>query len=61
MREDLGYLPILGDRLYGCRAAATRLHLHARELRFQHPQSGESLHLRVKTLKVTSKDTESYE
>ncbi|MEW5859646.1 MAG: pseudouridine synthase [Cyanobacteriota bacterium] len=40
---------ILGDRLYGCRATASRLHLHARELRFVHPQSGETLHLQVKT------------
>ncbi len=42
-------IPILGDRLYGCRAAASRLHLHARELRFQHPQSGQILHLQAKT------------
>jgi tRNA pseudouridine32 synthase/23S rRNA pseudouridine746 synthase len=42
-------LPILGDRLYGCRAVISRLHLHARELRFEHPQSGQALHLRVKT------------
>lgn len=42
-------VPILGDRLYGCRAVASRLHLHARELRFQHPQSGETLHLHTKT------------
>jgi tRNA pseudouridine32 synthase/23S rRNA pseudouridine746 synthase len=42
-------VPILGDRLYGCRAVASRLHLHARELRFQHPQSGETLHLQTKT------------
>jgi tRNA pseudouridine32 synthase/23S rRNA pseudouridine746 synthase len=27
-------IPILGDRFYGCRAVASRLHLHARELRF---------------------------
>ncbi|MFE1744252.1 pseudouridine synthase [Coleofasciculus sp. H7-2] len=40
---------ILGDRLYGCRATASRLHLHARELRFVHPQSGETLHLQAKT------------
>ncbi|MEP0755693.1 pseudouridine synthase [Trichocoleus sp. Lan] len=40
---------ILGDRLYGCRATVSRLHLHARELRFVHPQSGETLHLQVKT------------
>jgi tRNA pseudouridine32 synthase / 23S rRNA pseudouridine746 synthase len=31
--QGLG-LPILGDRLYGCQSPATRLHLHARELRF---------------------------
>ena len=42
-------IPILGDRLYGCRAVASRLHLHARELRFKHPQSGQTLHLRAKT------------
>jgi tRNA pseudouridine32 synthase/23S rRNA pseudouridine746 synthase len=40
---------ILGDRLYGCHAVANRLHLHARELCFQHPQSGQTLHLRAKT------------
>ncbi|NMG08981.1 RluA family pseudouridine synthase [Brasilonema sp. UFV-L1] len=42
-------VPILGDRLYGCRAAASRLHLHARELSFKHPQSGQTLHLQAKT------------
>ena len=42
-------IPILGDRLYGCRATANRLHLHARELSFEHPQLGEWLHLQVKT------------
>lgn len=41
--------PILGDRLYGCCAVADRLHLHARELRFEHPQSGQTLHLLAKT------------
>ncbi len=35
--EGLG-MPILGDRLYGCVATATRLHLHAQELHFEHPQ-----------------------
>ena len=40
---------ILGDRLYGCRAVASRLHLHARELRFDHPQSGQTLYLQAKT------------
>ena len=42
-------IPILGDRLYGCRAAANRLHLHARELSFEHPQLGSRLHLKVET------------
>jgi tRNA pseudouridine32 synthase/23S rRNA pseudouridine746 synthase len=42
-------IPILGDRFYGCGAVASRLHLHARELRFEHPQSGQILHLVAKT------------
>ncbi|MEG3878370.1 pseudouridine synthase [Microcoleus sp. herbarium7] len=42
-------IPILGDRLYGCRAAANRLHLHARELSFEHPQLGKKLHLQAET------------
>ena len=42
-------IPILGDRLYGCRAAANRLHLHARELVFEHPQLRSRLHLQVAT------------
>jgi tRNA pseudouridine32 synthase/23S rRNA pseudouridine746 synthase len=42
-------IPILGDRLYGCRAVASRLHLHARELCFEHPHTGERLHLQVET------------
>ena len=42
-------IPILGDRFYGCSAVASRLHLHARELRFEHPQSGQILHLHAKT------------
>ncbi|MBD6616432.1 RluA family pseudouridine synthase [Komarekiella sp. 'clone 1'] len=46
--QGLG-VTILGDRLYGCDAVANRLHLHARELRFEHPQSGQTLHLRTKT------------
>jgi tRNA pseudouridine32 synthase / 23S rRNA pseudouridine746 synthase len=40
---------ILGDRLYGCRAVASRLHLHARELWFEHPQLGERLHIQTQT------------
>lgn len=42
-------VPILGDRLYGCRTIANRLHLHARELSFLHPQLGEILHLVTQT------------
>ncbi|WP_293248228.1 MULTISPECIES: RluA family pseudouridine synthase [unclassified Microcoleus] len=42
-------VPILGDRLYGCRASANRLHLHARELSFEHPQLGSKLSLQVAT------------
>mgnify|MGYP004470767527 CR=1 FL=1 len=42
-------IPILGDRLYGCHALSSRLHLHARELRFEHPHLGETIHLRAKT------------
>jgi tRNA pseudouridine32 synthase/23S rRNA pseudouridine746 synthase len=42
-------LLILGDRLYGCNAGATRLHLHARELRFQHPHSHATIHLQTAT------------
>jgi tRNA pseudouridine32 synthase / 23S rRNA pseudouridine746 synthase len=38
-------IPILGDRLYGC--PADRLYLHARELSFQHPQSGQTLYLQA--------------
>jgi tRNA pseudouridine32 synthase/23S rRNA pseudouridine746 synthase len=41
-------IPILGDRLYGC-CASTRLHLHARELRFKHPQSEKNLHILATT------------
>jgi tRNA pseudouridine32 synthase / 23S rRNA pseudouridine746 synthase len=40
---------ILGDRLYGCRAVTSRLHLHARELWFEHPQLGERLHIQTQT------------
>jgi tRNA pseudouridine32 synthase / 23S rRNA pseudouridine746 synthase len=41
-------IPILGDLLYGCNVG-NRLHLHAKELCFQHPQSGENLCLQVET------------
>ncbi|MEH1778052.1 MAG: pseudouridine synthase [Nostoc sp.] len=40
---------ILGDRLYGCCAVISRLHLHARELRFKHPQLEKTLHLQAIT------------
>lgn len=40
---------ILGDRLYGCTAFTSRLHLHAREIRFEHPHSLQTLHLQIKT------------
>jgi tRNA pseudouridine32 synthase/23S rRNA pseudouridine746 synthase len=43
-------IPILGDKLYGCSAGASRLHLHAKELRFEHPQLGKTLHLQAETL-----------
>lgn len=51
--------PIWGDRLYGRldrldsrldgECHASRLHLHAREIGLQHPQSGQSLRLRAET------------
>lgn len=41
--------PIIGDRLYGSAAATTRLHLHARELICQHPQSGQTLQIKSDT------------
>ncbi|GAA6623527.1 pseudouridine synthase [Scytonema sp. NUACC26] len=47
-KSGLG-IPILGDRLYGCHVEASRLHLHARELCFQHPQHGKALYLEAKT------------
>ncbi|MEH2210470.1 RluA family pseudouridine synthase [Nostoc sp.] len=42
-------ITILGDRLYGCSAVTSRLHLHARELRFEHPQLEKTLHLQAIT------------
>lgn len=45
--QGLG-IPILGDRLYGCRAKVERLHLHARELCFEH-HSGQIVSLRAET------------
>jgi tRNA pseudouridine32 synthase/23S rRNA pseudouridine746 synthase len=40
-------MTILGDRLYGCHAETSRLHLHARELTFTHPRSQEIIHLQI--------------
>lgn len=42
-------MPILGDRLYGCSATATRLHLHAKAIGFQHPHFGQTLQLHSET------------
>ncbi|MEH1882735.1 RluA family pseudouridine synthase [Nostoc sp.] len=42
-------IAILGDRLYGCDAATSRLYLHARELSFEHPQLEKILHLQAIT------------
>ena len=46
--QGLG-ISILGDRLYGCNAEVDRLHLHARELYFNHPQIKQKIHLNVET------------
>jgi tRNA pseudouridine32 synthase/23S rRNA pseudouridine746 synthase len=45
--QGLG-VTILGDRFYGC-SVADRLYLHARELSFRHPQSGEIINLQTQT------------
>ncbi|MCS6960509.1 MAG: pseudouridine synthase [Pseudanabaenaceae cyanobacterium SKYGB_i_bin29] len=37
--------PIWGDTLYGCQQNAPRLYLHARELHFVHPRTGQGLEL----------------
>lgn len=42
-------IPILGDKLYGCNANTTRLHLHARELVFKHPQLSKQISLYSET------------
>ncbi|WP_450091439.1 pseudouridine synthase [Pseudanabaena yagii] len=44
--QGLG-IPILGDRLYGCQASTSRLHLHARELTLRHPRSQKLVHLQI--------------
>ncbi|OKH37354.1 RNA pseudouridine synthase [[Phormidium ambiguum] IAM M-71] len=46
--QGLGMV-ILGDRLYGCNANVDRLHLHAKEICFQHPHLRESLTIQAKT------------
>ncbi|MFB2934618.1 pseudouridine synthase [Aerosakkonemataceae cyanobacterium BLCC-F154] len=46
--QGLGMV-ILGDRLYGCNANVNRLHLHAKEICFQHPHLGKSLSVQVNT------------
>ena len=46
--QGLGMV-ILGDRLYGCRMDVSRLHLHARELSFEHPYLQQTFHLKSKT------------
>ncbi|WP_309740044.1 pseudouridine synthase [Chamaesiphon sp. OTE_20_metabat_361] len=38
---------ILGDRLYGCQANVERLHLHARELSFIHPDTLERISIQT--------------
>lgn len=40
-------MPILGDRLYGCKSIDLRLHLHAKELTFTHPVSNQILRLQL--------------
>jgi tRNA pseudouridine32 synthase / 23S rRNA pseudouridine746 synthase len=47
-KQGLG-VPILGDLLYGCQSKVNRLHLHARELDFEHPQSGKTICLQTET------------
>ncbi|MEM6752197.1 MAG: pseudouridine synthase, partial [Cyanobacteria bacterium P01_C01_bin.38] len=44
--QGLG-MPILGDKLYGCNLTASRLHLHARELSFEHPYLKEKIYLKT--------------
>ncbi len=46
-KQGLG-LPILGDLLYGC-TEVKRLHLHAKELCFEHPQSKQIICLQTET------------
>ncbi|MEA5512386.1 pseudouridine synthase [Crocosphaera sp. UHCC 0190] len=46
--QGLG-MPILGDKLYGNNDNQSRLHLHAREIKFEHPQLQKIIQLRVDT------------
>ncbi len=46
--QGLG-IPLLGDRLYGDDTLASRLHLHAHQLTFEHPRSGIEMVLRSAT------------
>jgi len=45
-KQGLG-VPILGDKLYGCGVEGKRLHLHAKELSFEHPFLEERVFLEV--------------
>ncbi|HAC64438.1 MAG TPA: RNA pseudouridine synthase [Cyanothece sp. UBA12306] len=47
-QQGLGVV-ILGDRLYGCSSNANRLHLHAKELKFEHPQLQKTIKLHLQT------------
>ena len=47
-KKGLG-IPILGDKLYGGEVEGKRLHLHAKELDFEHPFLGKRVFLDVKT------------
>lgn len=46
-KQGLG-VPILGDFLYGC-TGGERLHLHAKELCFEHPHSKQTICLQAET------------
>jgi tRNA pseudouridine32 synthase / 23S rRNA pseudouridine746 synthase len=40
-------IPILGDRLYGCKSIDLRLHLHARSIAFTHPINNQIVRLQI--------------
>ncbi|MBD2202855.1 RluA family pseudouridine synthase [Calothrix sp. FACHB-1219] len=46
--QGLG-IPILGDKLYENNSQVNRLHLHAREINFQHPHLEETVYIQIKT------------